>query len=637
MKPQTVASTGNSYKNPLYRPPGAGNVKKGPPPETLKGVNDFDLGSDFDGGEPQPVDKEGNLSIASGDQHHENSDTTASKVVIHFEDSQLNHSHNEEFVADSSTEHGIDDEPQPAPPPVKTASGPAQPTVPLSDDPAIAALQKSTLAATTQVVLYTTCLSVLTDAIKEHHLSPNSFSYLTGLFGGLIKDSETRTRELVSETEQLLQQHSEQAKALAAQAGSDTPPVPAATFSAGPVPAATNVDLKQALHEVKQLPDSAQRDQIVEGLRVALEGQGSVTHEDLDGALKDIQWELDNPEMAALDPELIRLHRQVNKEAEETEEAEAAETAALHADLDEMGAQMGNIQFPNVHEEFDPISFIAKDEDQQKPSTPLPPPEFFSERDALGTEAVPGKLHSAKKPIADTGNPAPKTEVEFDSELADLLADLENSANERGEQSNNEEKVAPNRINSATELSTTKPKQKLSDSDEEREQVQKKAEAAIAELTNETPLASQLMRSAPAKVKSAPQLPTDKELNELIDQTHYVLKIDDWSQVAGAAHEIHEVATRHFTEKEKPWKNSYIGNGGAEKQFRLELQKQYLAEAIEVQSKLVDKASEELSEIRTGAAMFNASIEKRKARVVELTKQIAIAGATRSTLRNVKL
>jgi hypothetical protein len=287
MKSQSVASTGNSYTNPLYRPPGAGDVKKGPPPETQNGVNDFDFGSDFDGGEPQPVSKEGNLSITSADDHQDDSVIATSKTVISLGDSPLDNSHNKELEANSASENGVDDEPTPTPPPAKTATGPAQPSVQLSDDPAIAALQKSTLNATTQVVLYTTCLNVLTSAIADHKLPPNSFSYLTSLFSNLIKDSETRTRELADQTEQLLKQHSEEAKTLAAQAESGAFPAPVDTFSAGPSSAVTHVDLKQALHEVKQLPPTEQ-DLIVVGLRTACQDTGRVTHEEQDQLMLDM-------------------------------------------------------------------------------------------------------------------------------------------------------------------------------------------------------------------------------------------------------------------------------------------------------------------------------------------------------------
>ncbi len=329
------SSSISGTNNPLYRPPGGGAPKNGVPTSPAKPwtIADYDFS-----GEPQGLSDDTNLGTTC-----EREDTSQTKSKSKSAPSQL------QFDSESSVDDGsreadtASEESEPVTPPANTPPGPAQPTVQFSEDPAIAALQKSTLAATTQVVLYATCLAILDNALADPQckLPPNSFSYLRGLFGGAIKECEARAQELTHETEQLLAQHSQEAKALASLADGDASPAADDTFSVRSSRAAP-VNLRRALREVKQLPTQAQQDQIIEGLRAALEKVGPVSKADLDRELLQIQWDLDNPHLKGVDAELGEFHKQLQEnETEPITENFDAEVKALQ----QQGKELDELQY----------------------------------------------------------------------------------------------------------------------------------------------------------------------------------------------------------------------------------------------------------------------------------------------------
>lgn len=367
MTPRTSAVRGT---NPLHTPHGGGGVKKGqtaPLPKPFH-IDDYD----FSDGEPMPLTDPVNLSGASDSEDVSQSMRAPSLQPIHPASDDGSRD------ADSASEDSDF-----VTPPANTPPGPAQPTVQLSDDPAIAALQKSTLAATTQVVLYAQCLAILDNALADPQckLPPNSFSYLKGLFGGAIKECEGRAQELTTQTEQLLAQHSEDAKALAAQADGDALPAADDTFSVRPNRAP--VDTRRALREVKQLPKQAQQDQILKGLRVARKNIGHESDAEVDRDLEQLVWDLDNPTLAGVDPELGELYKQLQVDAE------------LDA-LEQQAMDMKNIPFTADHDDvdLDNLAPAATNGSVLTPTASQQPADLDAEQNALLAE-VKGMLSSA--------------------------------------------------------------------------------------------------------------------------------------------------------------------------------------------------------------------------------------------------
>lgn len=377
MKSQTVSSTATSRS---YRASAGGELPKGSPTPPVKplGINHFDFS-----GEPQELSDDTNLSTPRGS---ENTSQTNSKS----DPSQ------QQFGSRSSVDDGSRDADSASEdsdfvtPPANTPPGPAQPTVQLSDDPAIAALQKSTLAATTQVVLYAQCRAILDNALADPQckLPPNSFSNLRGLFGGAIKECEGRAQELTTQTEQLLAQHSEDAKALAAQADGDALPAADDTFSVRPNRAP--VDTRRALREVKQLPKQAQQDQILKGLRVARKNIGHESDADVDREVEQQRWDLNNPTLVGVDPELGELYKQLQTEKTEPAKANFDNELEVRKQLGEDPDKLQNSAAPakkSAPKLDDELLALLAELDNQPTPVPTQPKSHQPNKTPLNTSA----------------------------------------------------------------------------------------------------------------------------------------------------------------------------------------------------------------------------------------------------------
>lgn len=372
MNSKKVGSSSSSVTNtPQYHPPGGGDPENRVSTSSAKpwSINDFDFS-----GEPQELSDATNLSTFCERQDASQAKSAPSQLQFDSESSVDDGSRD----ADSARE-----EFDPVTLPANTPPGPAQPTVQLSDDPAIAALQKSQLAIAAAVVLYSTCLAIFENAIADPQskLPPNSFSYLRSMFSGAIKESEACALDLKTEFTQLLTQHSEEAKALAAQAERGTSPVSVDTFSTKPGPVVTPVDWKQVRQEVKQLPTQAQQDQVVKGLRVALKQMDPVSGADVDRELRQLLWDMDP--MEGVDSEIRELYEQLQVE------------------------------------ETNPTPLNTRG-----PDTTLPTQALFDELDELLQNTIPASCASTRSGsmLTQTASQQP---ADLDAEQNALLADIE--------------------------------------------------------------------------------------------------------------------------------------------------------------------------------------------------------------------
>lgn len=611
MNSKKVGSSSTSVTNtPQYHPPGGGDPENRVSTSSAKpwSINHFDFSD-----EPQELSDTTNLSTFC-----ERRDTSQTKSAP----SQL------QFDSESSVDDGSRDadsaseESDPVTPPANTPPGPAQPTVQLSDDPAIAALQKSQLAIAAAVVLYSTCLAIFENAIADPQskLPPNSFSYLRSMFSGAIKESEARALDLKTQFTQLLTQHSEEAKALAAQAERGTSPVSVDTFSTKPGPVGTPVDWKQVRQEVKQLPTQAQQDQVVEGLRVALQQMDPVSDADLDRELRQLLWDIDP--MEGVDPELVEFHKQLQEEeVEPSQQKVDKEIKALGRDA----YALNNFKFPDDGVDPDWYEFEphAAPLNKTGPETTLPTQTFFDEVDELLQDLNQTSLVSTTNKSTSTHTASQP--VDISAELDALLAELGDGAPTPPHDS----QPSPANFKHDTEVT-----------DEDRMQAEKNANDIILELTSGTPMANQLAQSAPAKVKSSPTSAQNDELKKLIADAH-VPKIDEWSkaanEIAAVLRSLDQVLTRELTNDEKAIKNRFTAHGGTEEAYRQALQKEFLKNSIQAQSQVIDSVGNELKAIESGTAMLNATLEQKKVRVIELKQQMFLAVNQRKTLLNTKL
>jgi len=320
-----------------------------------------------------------------------------------------------EDLANSSGE-----EPGPTPAPIPAATpAPVQPAPQFSDDPAIAALQKSQHENTKNVVLYTELLQILNQALIDNPTLPkNSFDSVKGIFTESLHRCTARIEALSNETQVALDEHALKAQSLAAQAAGGSPPDDGqATFATTPKTVVTDAELDQLMAEVKQLPDNASRNTVISGLRTALTDDGAADHADLDRAFEQMTWDLEHPDMAGVDPELARFHLQWNEG-----DAEDA-IASLGQDSEDMSSIVRDVDADDVDLDNLDFSPLNTHENQEKAATSLLPQKFFDELDELqdtNQASLASTAHGAKLPHAASHPPA-----DLDAEQNALFADVE--------------------------------------------------------------------------------------------------------------------------------------------------------------------------------------------------------------------
>jgi len=309
MNSKKVGSTGPFQTNPLYRSLSKGDVTTGSSSSEKKSAdyNHFDL---F--GEPQDLDGTENLSIQTNYQNTDTSSVETSTAKIHFDDFADDFdSHIEGADANSSSE-------EPAPTPVsppKVPPAPVQLAPQFSDDPAIAALQKSQHENTKNVVLYTELLQILNQALIDNPTLPkNSFDFIKGIFNQSLQQCTARIEVLSNETQVALDEHAVKAQSLAAQAaGGSTSVNHDGTFSITSPQRITSAELDQLRTEVERIDEPDLQHTVVAGLQTALQEMGMITDEQLDQLMLDMGGETEGTrrqqadDMAALDKGLEQL------------------------------------------------------------------------------------------------------------------------------------------------------------------------------------------------------------------------------------------------------------------------------------------------------------------------------------------
>ncbi|NIM42153.1 MAG: hypothetical protein GTN84_13555 [Hydrogenophaga sp.] len=319
------------------KPIGAGNAqKKGQPAEIKNGLFDFDFGPDFEGGEPQTLHSDTNLSLQVDAHSASGSSVETSNCVIpgYVQDS-IENSHLDAIEGDSSSEEA---EPAPSPKPLQTTAGSAPPAPQFSDDPAIAALQKSQLENTKSVVSYTESLDILNQALADNPTLPrNSFDFVRKILSDGLKRCTDRAQELSDGAQQALDAHAEQARRLAAGAQGDGVAVSEGdeTFSMDSIGTVTDADLDHELNVLKGLVSPSAHQRVETAVKTALNGG-----------------------LESVDQDLATLYQQVNEEAEKAQQQQEndeqlAQLAAWHgnnaAQLDDLFSQLE----ANIQEEAD--------------------------------------------------------------------------------------------------------------------------------------------------------------------------------------------------------------------------------------------------------------------------------------------
>lgn len=319
------------------KPIGAGNAqKKGQPAEIKNGLFDFDFGPDFEGGEPQTLHSDMNLSLQVDAHSASGSSVETSNCVIpgYVQDS-IENSHLDAIEGDSSSEEA---EPAPSLKPLQTTAGSAPPAPQFSDDPAIAALQKSQLENTKSVVCYTESLDILNQALTDNPTLPrNSFDFVRKILSDGLKRCTDRAQDLSDGAQQALDAHAEQARRLAAGAQGDGVAVSEGdeTFSMDSIGTVTDADLDHELNVLKGLVSPSAHQRVETAVKTALNGG-----------------------LESVDQDLATLYQQVNEEAEKAQQQQEndeqlAQLAAWHdnnaAQLDDLFSQLE----ANIQEEAD--------------------------------------------------------------------------------------------------------------------------------------------------------------------------------------------------------------------------------------------------------------------------------------------
>ena len=417
MNSKKVGSTGPFQTNPLYRSLSKGDVTTGSSSSEKKSAdyNHFDL---F--GEPQDLDGTENLSIQTNYQNTDTSSVETSTAKIHFDDFADDFdSHIEGADANSSSE-------EPAPTPVsppKVPPEPVQPAPQFSDDPAIAALQKSQHENTKNVVLYTELLQILNQALIDNPTLPkNSFDFIKGIFNQSLQQCTARVEKLSNQTQVALDEHAAQARSLAAQAnGGSVQTGSNGTFSTTPPQRLTNAEGNQLRKEVGRIDDPHQQQTVVAGLRTALQDSDMVTDEQLDQLLLDMGGETEgtrrqqDDDMAALDKGLEQLAN-VQEAMEESVDWDQYVCAPENAHMEAIKNQVDAELQAEENEKKHLATETQKAQGGQEPTPGLPSEEFFDELDELLENAEGSAEQSAPAESAfshiDFNNPFEGLEAE---------------------------------------------------------------------------------------------------------------------------------------------------------------------------------------------------------------------------------
>jgi len=371
------------------------------------------------------------------DSQSEVSDLSDSSLLSSFEDSFQTRSapSRRSFGSPFDSQSDVDDDSRqansasedsdPVIPPANTPPGPAQPTMQLSEDPAMAALGKNQLAAAAAVVLYATCLAILENALNDPQsiLPRDSFSNLRRMYGGLLQDNEARAQELAAEHTRVLTQHGEQAKALAAQADRGTSPVAADTFSTNPRTVEMPPDWKQVHQEVKQLPPQTRQGLIVEGVRAAHREISPASVADLDRELDQVLRDPENARTEGEDPQPGELDRQLQKEEAEPTHKVSEEIEALGRD----SQALSNFKFPDdaVDEDWSEFDIPTAPLTKTGPGKTLTTQEYLDELDELLQDMNPASRASTTDGPMLT-HTASQQQADLDAEQNALLADADN-------------------------------------------------------------------------------------------------------------------------------------------------------------------------------------------------------------------
>lgn len=329
------ASTAPAQDKAVETSPG----KKGPATDVkkLKSYDDFDYSFETGiDGEPRTLHSDSNLSVHSTTLGATDSTVDTSKLVIPgYDQDNVENSHLDAMEGDSSRE---EDEPVPPPKLLQTTRETAPPAPQFSDDPAIAALQKSQLENTKSVVSYTESLDILNQALADNPTLPrNSFDFVRKILSDGLKRCTDRAQELSDGAQQALDAHAEQARRLAAGAQGDCVAVGEGdeTFSMDSIGTVTDADLDHELNVLKGLVSPSAHQRVETAVKTALNGG-----------------------LESVDQDLATLYQQVNEEAEKAQQQQEndeqlAQLAAWHgnnaAQLDDLFSQLE----ANIQEEAD--------------------------------------------------------------------------------------------------------------------------------------------------------------------------------------------------------------------------------------------------------------------------------------------
>jgi hypothetical protein len=252
----------------------------------------------------------GDLFDASDDSlaHHSSTEV----LSLHNEpDSQLEQtcrgSWDEKLVHAAQPFELHEDSSQPDPPQDLITQHPIASALPYSDDPVMAARQKSVAIYTDMALFYAGLQKMLDQAIKAHAYEPDKFDGLKAVFSQAAQDCASLAGIATAETTALAKAHAHEANRLAAQASSKR----------------LDVELDQLFKDIEALPKPEQQEACKTGVMVARQLAQDTTKlvPGLDNDLVNwycgangmrdedhAQW-ADEARADALDNDLIELHQ----------------------------------------------------------------------------------------------------------------------------------------------------------------------------------------------------------------------------------------------------------------------------------------------------------------------------------------